>query len=58
MVYPFAFSFIGVSSLVSSTIIFFAIKGGLEICYYIGSGMCVVSLLILFLLYREKKVVD
>ena len=56
MIYGCGFSFSGVSSLVTSLLVTFAFDGDFESCYYIGSGMCVVSLLILIFLFKDLKV--
>lgn len=57
MVYAIAFSFSGASSLVSSLMVRFLLDDwGYEVFYYIGAAFSAISLVILVLLFPDKKV--
>ncbi len=54
VIYPFAFSFLGVSQLLTFIIESFILDGNFEITYYLGSALCLVSLTILFTLFKDE----
>lgn len=57
VVYPFAFSFSGIASLIISFLVHFLLDGDFELLYYIGTALNLVSFAILLLLYQEKVLV-
>lgn len=57
MVYAFGFSFSGFSSLITSILVTFVFKGDFDICFYLGGGLCVVSLGILMFFFKDEKFV-
>jgi hypothetical protein len=54
VIYPFAFSFLGVSQLFTFLLETFILKGDFEATYYTGSALCLVSLAILFTLFKDE----
>ena len=57
VVYPFAFSFSGVSTLLIAFISHTVLEGDFEVMYYLSSGLNVVSFLILMFIYKEKVLI-
>jgi hypothetical protein len=53
IIYPFAFSFIGVSQLLTTLIETWIVHGDYATSYYMGSGFCLVSLAILIFGFRD-----
>jgi MFS family permease len=54
IVYPFAFSFSGIASLIISFLVHFLLDGNFELLYYISTALNLVSFAILLGLYQEK----
>ena len=54
VVYPFAFSFSGIASLIISFLLHFLLDGDFELLYYISTALNLVSLAILLVFYEEK----
>lgn len=56
-VYGFGFSFAGLANIISLTLTTFVFHDHIEACYYIAAAFSVVSLILLIVLFVEKKVV-
>jgi hypothetical protein len=57
IVYPFAFSFSGVSTILISFVSHIVLEGDFEVMYYLSTGLNVISFLILIFIYEEKVLV-
>ena len=57
IVYPFAFSFSGVASLLIAFVSHVVLEGDFEVMYYVSTALNAVSFLILVLIYEEKVLV-
>ncbi len=58
IIYPFAFSFSGVASLLIAFLSEIVLQGDFEVMYYASAGLNIVSLLILVFVYEEKVLVN